>query len=152
MVNLGRSALRKIDRAMTPWYRLGAQIFDYSSLMVAIRLSRIGKKNHATFRLVVSDKQKDTHGTYLELLGNYDPHQQPAKLDLKEDRVKYWLSVGAQPSDTVYNLLVEKGVLDGPKKVLVKAKKEVAPETPAPAPVEPAAPKAEEKPGETPAA
>lgn len=115
--------------------------------MVAIRLSRIGKKNHATFRVIVSDRQKDTHGNYLELLGSYDPHQTPSRLELKEDRVKYWMSVGAQPSDTVYNLLVEKGLISGPKKVLVNVKKEEAP-----AVVEaPATPAAAEAPAETPA-
>jgi small subunit ribosomal protein S16 len=90
--------------------------------MVVIRLSRVGKKNHATFRVIVSDRQKDTHGTYLELLGHYDPHRQPAQLELNAERVKYWISVGAKPSDTVFNLLVEKGLIEGPKRVIVKAK------------------------------
>lgn len=115
--------------------------------MVAIRLSRIGKKNHSTFRIIVSDRQKDTHGTYLELLGTYDPHQQPARLELKDDRAKHWLSVGAQPSDTVHNIFVDKGILPGPKRVLAKAKREEVPATPvtaspAPAAAPPAAPAA----------
>lgn len=104
--------------------------------MVVLRLSRFGKKNHATFRIIVSDKQKDTKGRYLELLGSYDPHQTPTQINLKEDRVKYWLSVGAQPSSTVHNLLVEKGVLAGPKLQVAKAKKveaSAAAEQPAPA-------------------
>jgi len=113
--------------------------------MVAIRLSRVGKKNHATFRIVVSDKQKDTLGTYLEILGSYDPHQTPTALEINADRAKYWLSVGAQPSDTVYNLLVEKGVITGPKKKLVKlppaepAKASEEAKTPAATPEAPAA-------------
>ncbi len=111
--------------------------------MVKLRLSRIGKKGHSTFRIVVSDRQKDTVGTYLELLGTYDPHMTPSRIDLKADRVKYWLSVGAQPSDTVYNLLVEQGIVPGPKRKIVSAKPvekapEAAPvdETPVEAPVE----------------
>lgn len=106
--------------------------------MVVLRLSRVGKKSHPTFRLIASDKRKDTVGTYLELLGSYDPHATPTKIELKADRVKYWLSVGAQPSATAYNLLVEKGVLPGPKKVVAKAKK-VAAETPAAPAAAPAA-------------
>lgn len=105
--------------------------------MVAIRLSRTGKKNHPVFRFVVSDRRKDTHGRYLELLGWYDPHAKPAKIELNAERAKYWLSVGAQASDTVHNLLVEKGVLTGSKRQFVKAKKvAVKPgdEKPAPAP------------------
>lgn len=109
--------------------------------MVAIRLSRIGKKGHPTYRVVVSDRQKDTVGTYLEQLGTFDPHQTPAAITLKEDRVKHWLSVGAQPSDSVHNLLVEKGLLAGPKRVIAVAKKEEAPAADA-APAE-AAPAAE---------
>lgn len=91
--------------------------------MVVLRLSRVGKKNHPTFRLIVSDKRRDTKGTYLELLGSYDPHQSPARMSFKADRVKYWLSVGAQSSDTVHNLLVEAGIITAAKKVVVRAKK-----------------------------
>ncbi|MBI5466928.1 MAG: 30S ribosomal protein S16, partial [Candidatus Kerfeldbacteria bacterium] len=58
--------------------------------MVVLRLHRVGKKNHPTFRVIVSDKRKDTHGTYLEQLGIYDPHQTPTRIDLNADRVKYW--------------------------------------------------------------
>lgn len=107
--------------------------------MVVLRLSRVGKKNHPTFRIVASDKRKDTVGTYLELLGSYDPHATPTRIELKADRIKHWLSVGAQPSDTVHNLLVEKGVLGSPKKVIAKAKKAEATESATPAAETPAA-------------
>lgn len=100
--------------------------------MVVLRLSRQGKKGHATFRIVVSDKKKDTIGTQLEIIGTYDPHQTPTRIELKEDRVKYWLSVGAKPSDTVHNLLVEKGVISEAKRVVAKAPKQE--EKPADAP------------------
>lgn len=120
--------------------------------MVVIRLARFGKKNHATFRVIVSDKQKDTSGKYLELLGNYDPHQSPATLNLKEDRVKHWLSVGAQPSASVHNLLVDKGILPGPKVVVARApkKEEEAPTATAPATASTEA--VTDAPAETPAA
>ncbi|MEK7537829.1 MAG: 30S ribosomal protein S16 [Patescibacteria group bacterium] len=96
--------------------------------MVVLRLSRVGKKSHPTFRLIASDKRKDTVGSYLELLGSYDPHATPGRIELNTARVKYWLSVGAQPSDTVHNLLVEKGVLPGPKLVVAKVKKKAVDE------------------------
>ena len=99
--------------------------------MVVIRLSRVGKKNHPTFRIIVSDKQKDTVGSYLELLGSYDPHVTPTRIELNAERVKYWLSVGAQPSDSVHNLLVEKGLIGAPKRVIAKAKAAEVTETPA---------------------
>ncbi|MEK7631390.1 MAG: 30S ribosomal protein S16 [Patescibacteria group bacterium] len=120
--------------------------------MVSIRLSRVGKKNHASFRFVVSDKRKDTIGPALEMLGWYDPHANPTKIEVKADRVQYWLSKGAQPSATVHNLLVGAGVIKGEKVVKAHAKKPK---------VEPAAPvkkeavkveaKAEEKKVEAPA-
>ena len=83
--------------------------------MVVIRLSRVGKKSHATWRLIASDKRKDTLGTYLELLGSYDPHQSPAAIQLNADRIKYWLSVGAKPSPTVHNLLVDQKIISEAK-------------------------------------
>lgn len=115
--------------------------------MVVLRLSRVGKKNHPTFRIIASDKQKDTVGSYLELLGSYDPHATPMRIELNADRVKYWLSVGAQPSDTVHNLLVEKGIISSPKRVVAKAapaEAEPSPETPAAAEPAPAEAKAAE--------
>ncbi|MBU1038889.1 30S ribosomal protein S16 [Patescibacteria group bacterium] len=79
--------------------------------MLAIRLARIGKKQKAYFRLIVSEKTKDTHGDYLEILGNLNPHTNPSTVVLKEDRIIYWLSKGAQPSAVVHNMLVDKGLL-----------------------------------------
>lgn len=122
--------------------------------MVAIRLARFGKKNHPTFRVVVSDKRKDTLGTYVEQVGTYNPHTNPPTLEFKTERVSYWLSVGAQPSPTVHNLLVEKGLLKTPKVVVAKAKKSDQPvvEQTTPAPAAPAEePKAESPKAEAPA-
>lgn len=118
--------------------------------MVAIRLSRFGKKSHPTFRVVVSDRQKDTVGKYLEQVGTYNPHSAPAVVEFNIDRVQYWLSVGAQPSATVHNLLVEKGVIQAPKVVVSKAKKVEVPAETAPAAEKPAeATAAADKPVET---
>lgn len=109
--------------------------------MVVLRLSRVGKKNHPTFRIIASDKRKDPVGTYLELLGNYDPHATPTKIEVNAERVQYWLSKGAQPSDSVHNLLVEKGLIKADKRVIAKApaKAEAAADTTEPAAATPAA-------------
>ncbi|MFA6588317.1 MAG: 30S ribosomal protein S16 [Patescibacteria group bacterium] len=110
--------------------------------MVSIRLKRVGKKGSATFRFVVSDKRKDTIGPALEILGSYNPHVNPPAIQVKADRVQYWLSKGAQPSASVHNLLVTAGALKAEKVIVAKAKKpkeEVKPEAKA-------APKAESKP------
>ncbi|MFA6042490.1 MAG: 30S ribosomal protein S16 [Patescibacteria group bacterium] len=121
--------------------------------MVSIRLSRTGKKNHATFRFIVSDKQRDTVAPALEILGWYDPHTNPGTIEVKADRVQYWLSKGAQASPSAHNLLVTAGVIKADKVVVAKAKKKDEPkveEKPAAAP-KAEAPKAEEKKEEAPA-
>jgi small subunit ribosomal protein S16 len=91
--------------------------------MVTIRLSRVGKRKHPTYRIVVSDKRKDTVGPFLEQLGTYDPHaptESAAKLNA--DRVRHWLSVGATASPSVHNLLVAAKLLDAKPVPLGKAR------------------------------
>ncbi|MBU2542046.1 30S ribosomal protein S16 [Patescibacteria group bacterium] len=87
--------------------------------MLVIRLQRLGKKKQPTYRLVVSEKTKDTQANSLEILGHYNPIFSGKTLELKEERIKYWLSKGAQASDTVHNLLVKAGVVSGDKKKVV---------------------------------
>lgn len=82
--------------------------------MLKIILSRTGKKKQAFFKLLVTQKHKDPWGKYLENLGNYNPRSKA--LEVKADRVKYWISQGAEPSDTVWNMLVTKGIVEGKKK------------------------------------
>lgn len=96
--------------------------------MLAIRLARTGKKKKAYFRIIVSEKTKDTMGDYLEMVGHIDPHTNPRTVELKADRIKYWLEHGAQTSPVVHNILVEKGIVKEskvrvwkPKKVKTKA-------------------------------
>ncbi len=82
--------------------------------------------------MVLQEKTAAPTGRHVEVLGSHDPHQKVTVL--KEDRIKYWLEKGAQASDTVYNLLVAKGIITGKKRVVkVPAKKveEVAAEVPA---------------------
>jgi small subunit ribosomal protein S16 len=83
--------------------------------MLAIRLQRTGKKNRPSYRVVVSEKKRDLYGKHNEILGNYDPVAEPKVLNLKADRIKYWISVGAQPSPTVQNLLVKENIIEDKK-------------------------------------
>ncbi|KKR35409.1 MAG: 30S ribosomal protein S16 [Candidatus Magasanikbacteria bacterium GW2011_GWA2_40_10] len=84
--------------------------------MLTIRLQRIGKKNSPTYRLVISEKARDTQGRNLEILGSFNPHAVEGGLIPNTDRIKYWLSKGAQTSSTVHNLFLKSGILSGEKK------------------------------------
>jgi small subunit ribosomal protein S16 len=70
-----------------------------------IRLSRIGKKKHPFYRIVVTEKTRPRNGRFVEIVGTYDPSKKPFLVQLKQERVDYWLSKGAQPSDTVRSFL-----------------------------------------------
>lgn len=74
-------------------------------MAVKIRLKRMGKKFAPFYRVVVLDSRKKRDGRVIEEVGLYDPMQEPSLIRIDGDRVKYWLGVGAQPSDTVLNLL-----------------------------------------------
>jgi small subunit ribosomal protein S16 len=73
--------------------------------MLMIRLARFGAKKKPSYRVVVIDKDKARNSSALEVVGYYNPVTKPATVNLKHDRVAHWLSVGAQPSDTVARLL-----------------------------------------------
>lgn len=74
-------------------------------MATVIRLRREGKKNRPYYRVVAADKRSPRDGRFLELLGTYDPHKQGTNFNLKMDRIDYWLSVGALPSDTVKSMI-----------------------------------------------
>lgn len=99
------------------------------------------------YRLIISEKTKDPYGRALEILGAYNPFTKD--LDVKKERIEHWLSVGAQMSPTVNNLLVEKQIIKG-KKVTASKPGEQKPEEAKPeAPKSEApAPASEEKPAE----
>ncbi|MBW6440509.1 30S ribosomal protein S16 [Patescibacteria group bacterium] len=81
--------------------------------MLRIRLSRVGKKNTAQFRITLADVRRSPTGKFIEILGHYNPHTKEKVF--KKDRVEYWISKGAQPSTTVNNLLVDAGIIKGDK-------------------------------------
>ena len=78
--------------------------------MVVLRLRRMGAKKKPFFRLVAADSRRPTDGRFLETLGTYNPKVKPAMVDLNEERIGYWLAVGAQPSDTVKALFKHTGL------------------------------------------
>ncbi|HXI22656.1 MAG TPA: 30S ribosomal protein S16 [Pyrinomonadaceae bacterium] len=73
--------------------------------MLAIRLMRTGAKKRPSYRIVVKEKQSKRDGAFLENLGTYNPTREPAEINLKSDRVQYWIKKGAQPTDTVRRLI-----------------------------------------------
>ena len=126
--------------------------------MLKIRMQRTGRINTPSYRIVVLEHASSPKaGKYVEKVGTYDPKSKQRTLDT--ERVKYWISVGAQPSPTVHNMLVSLGIINAKKiNVLPKYKEPVKEEAPAEvAPVaekpaeEPAAAPAEEAPAEAPA-
>ena len=79
--------------------------------MVKIRLRRIGRKKAPVYRLVVADSKSPRDGKFIEIIGQYAPRQSEGGLNVQVDRALYWLSVGAQPSDTARSLLRKAGVM-----------------------------------------
>src|SRR6476619_2768496 len=86
--------------------------------MVVIRLRRQGKTKQPSYRMVVTDSRSPRDGKFIEIIGHYNPIRQPKVLEIKSDRARYWLSVGARPSDTVVYLLKKVNVLDEHGKVI----------------------------------
>jgi len=74
-------------------------------MSVKIRLQRKGKKNHPCYSIVATDSRSPRDGKFLEYLGYYNPHKEEKKVLFLEDRIKYWLGEGAQPTKTVSRLL-----------------------------------------------
>jgi small subunit ribosomal protein S16 len=94
--------------------------------MLTIRLSRVGKKNKPTYRIVISEKAKDPYGRALEILGSYNPHNKNLKVD--GDRVRYWIEKGSQMSPTINNIFIDNKIIEGEKKKATKiaTKKNIA--------------------------
>ncbi len=112
--------------------------------MLAIRLKRVGRTNDPSFRIIVQDHRrspKKTRGV-VEFVGFYDARK--GKPQVNAERIKYWISMGAQPSDTVHNILVDTKVIDGKKVNAMNKKTPVKKEVPKEEP-KAAAPKVEEK-------
>jgi len=80
--------------------------------MLRIRLRRVGRKKQPSYRIVVAESTAPRDGKFVEVVGFYNPRTQPETITVKEERVLYWLSVGAQPSESTARLLKKIGTLD----------------------------------------
>jgi small subunit ribosomal protein S16 len=108
--------------------------------MLKIRLRRTGAKKQASYRVVVAESTSPRDGKFVEILGHYNPRTDPPTLVIKdEERLFYWLSVGAQPTDSMKRILVSKGILKKKTQPEAEAPAEEAPQPEAEAPAEEAA-------------
>lgn len=105
--------------------------------MVRIRLRRTGKKKQPSYRLVVADSRSPRDGRFIEIIGHYNPIRQPKELHIKAERARYWLSVGAQPTDTVVYLFKQTNILNGEGQVIPLGEIEETDSVSMPAPTSP---------------
>ncbi len=80
-------------------------------MAVKLRLKRMGAKQRPFYRIVASDSRSPRDGRFIEVVGTYNPISTPAEVKIDEEKALYWLGHGAQPTDTVRNLLSQTGVL-----------------------------------------
>lgn len=85
--------------------------------MLVLRLTRVGKKNSPAYRVVVADKRKAVKRKFIEIIGHYNPTTTPKTVVINKERALYWIGTGAQPSDTVNNLMCDLGVLPMSQKI-----------------------------------
>jgi len=77
-------------------------------LAVKLRLTRVGSKKNPVYRIVAADSRSPRDGKFLEIVGRYNPQTDPSTIDFDDERIRHWLSKGAQPSNTVQRLLKAK--------------------------------------------
>ena len=80
--------------------------------MVRIRLRRVGLKHQPSYRIVAADKEAPRDGRFLEILGFYNPRTDPSTININEDRLFDWMSKGAQPSESVVQILKSVGAME----------------------------------------
>lgn len=81
-------------------------------MSVKIRLRRMGAKKQPSYRLVAADEQAPRDGRFLEIVGHYNPLTEPATINVKEDRVLFWLNNGATPSEAAAKILAKTSVME----------------------------------------
>ena len=82
-------------------------------MSVKIRLRRMGMKKKPFYRIVVADIHSPRNGRFIEEIGYYDPMKTPSEIKIDNERAKYWLGNGAQPTDTARALLKKSGAIEG---------------------------------------
>jgi small subunit ribosomal protein S16 len=78
--------------------------------VIKLRLRRTGAKKRPSYRIVAAEHSSPRDGRFIEIIGTYDPLTEPATVKINEERARHWLSVGAQPTETVAGLLKRAGV------------------------------------------
>ena len=84
--------------------------------MIKLRLRRMGAKKRPSYRIVAAESKFQRDGRFIEVIGLYDPLTDPATIRINEERARHWLSVGAQPTDTVRDLFVRAGLMPAPER------------------------------------
>jgi small subunit ribosomal protein S16 len=79
-------------------------------MAVKLRLTRVGSKKNPVYRVVAADSRSPRDGKFIEIVGRYNPQHEPSLIELDEDKVRGWLSKGAQPTGSVAKLLKVKGI------------------------------------------
>jgi ribosomal protein S16 len=103
----------KRRRDSTPAVELGFELAQETDVAVRLRLKRFGRRHRPSYRVAAMDNRSPRDGRVIEELGLYDPMAKDSaqQVSLKRERIQYWLSVGAQPSDTVRDLLKREGIV-----------------------------------------
>jgi small subunit ribosomal protein S16 len=83
--------------------------------MVKIRLRRVGAKNRPYYRIVVADSRAPRDGAFIEIVGHYNPLDDPETFTVDKEKVEKWLGNGAQPTETVARLLLKSGIIEKPQ-------------------------------------
>ena len=94
--------------------------------MLKIRLRRMGAKKRPSYRIVVAESTAPRDGRFIEIVGLYDPLTEPATVRLNEERAKHWLSVGAQPTDTVRDILRKANLVADDPRLAARGKQDAA--------------------------
>ncbi len=80
-------------------------------MAVKLRLKRMGAKQRPFYRIVAADSRSPRDGRFLEVVGTYNPIMNPAEVKIDEEKTMYWLNQGAQPTETVRNILSKEGIM-----------------------------------------
>ena len=94
--------------------------------MLKIRLRRMGAKKRPSYRIVVAESSSPRDGRFIEIVGLYDPLTDPATIRLNEERARHWLSVGAQPTDTVRDILRKANLVPDDPRLAARGKQDAA--------------------------
>ena len=81
-------------------------------MAVKLRLMRMGKTKQPTYRLVATDSRSARDGRFIEILGTYEPRQEPSRINVDNDKIVGWLNKGAQPTETVHKIIKISGAWD----------------------------------------